>query len=131
MHGFFEVRTFSSRSYSFNTRNFRLSIGIHHFTELYFIVLLICCIFFFSFLSFFFFFFFFTNWRFETTLHSASLEAPFFQLHWLNSCLHVTFWNSHNISDFFITIFIVICGQWSLMLLQNSLVKAQMMVRSS
>ena len=61
----------------------------------------------------------FTNWRFETTLHSASLEAPFFQLHWLNSCLHVTFWNSHNISDFFIIIIfvMVICNQWSFLLL--------------
>ena len=47
----------------------------------------------------------FTNWRFETTLHSTNLEAPFFQLHWLNSCFHVTFWNSHNISDFFFFFF--------------------------
>ena len=63
--------------------------------------------------------FFFTNWRFAATLTWACLSVPF-----SNSvcslCVSVShFDNSRNISDFFIMIIfvLVICDQWSLMLL--------------
>ena len=68
-----------------------------------------------------FFFFFFTNWRFAATLTWACLSVPFSNSVcslWV-SVSH--FDNSRNISDFFIRIIfvLVICDQWSLMLLRQ------------
>ena len=76
---------------------------------------------------------FFTNWRFVTTLCQTSLLAPFFPNSICLLCVSVScFGNSHNISNFFIIIFVkVICGQGSLLLLLQKdydLLKAHMMV---
>ena len=65
------------------------------------------------------FFFFFTNWRSMIAQHWVILSTQFSKqhLHTLNLLSH--FGNSHNISSFSsVIIFImVICNQWSLMLL--------------
>ena len=71
---------------------------------------------------------FFTNWgfmgvfyrlKFYGSPHQASLSAPFFQQHLFTLCLCVTFGNSCNVSVIFIIFLfvMVICDQWSLMLL--------------
>ena len=89
-------------------------------------LLLLCfryCDFAFDFVGLFFFcFIFFTNWRFVGTRHLVSLLVPF-----PNSicslCISVThFCNSHNIPKIFIIIFVmVICDQWSLLIVGHGL----------
>ena len=61
----------------------------------------------------------FYRWKFYGSPHQASLSAPFFQQHLFTLCLCVTFGNSCNVSVIFIIFLfvMVICDQWSLMLL--------------